>query len=94
MRCQKPSILGVLYILSHDFRDDEPPNARLTDGVPTMIPESLGYRHQYVISSSIESEVSHVVQVRTNIGNLRNLVSSFRRTEEPRTKFDSGNLIM
>ena len=28
------------------------PNARLTDGVPTMVPESLGYHHQYVCSMS------------------------------------------
>ena len=37
--------------------------AGLTDGVPTMVPETLGYHHQYVCFTSLKSDkkISHAI---------------------------------
>ena len=54
-------------------------NAFTTDGVPTMIPESLGYHHQYVCSTfslRLQSNATfHTTIARASIGNLMNRVS-------------------
>jgi hypothetical protein len=39
--------------MSRTFRAGKRSNADLTDGVPTMVPETLGYHHQYVWFSCV-----------------------------------------
>lgn len=55
----------------------------LTDGVPTMVPETLGYHHQYVCLTSPTCQTTRTpMVVHMSIGNSKNQVglSAFRHS--------------